>query len=134
MTTFTQLVTAVSGMSVTGVTRQLSYTPNSISTADCPLSFPRLPGGGKPEIVSTCFASGRTKSIDLVVVIDPAGQNTTDANFAATVAMADNLETAVSSLSFSGHRLTYAISMDTAVNTDNTGYWAVVLTVTIDKL
>ena len=135
MTTYAQLVTAVSGMSVTGVVRKFAYEPDSVQTTDMPISYVRFPSGTRPGEISTCFMQGTSKSIEAVYVIDAGGQNTAAANFAAKVAMADNIETAVETLAatFSSEFLTYTLT-DESSPMDTTGYHAIVLTVTLTRV
>ena len=44
---------------------------------------------------SSCLETGKTRSLDLVVCIEPAGLNIASQNFDDTVAMMDYIETAL---------------------------------------
>ena len=135
MTTYTQLVTALTGMVVSAGITKLTTTPNSLNTADLPLSYPRLPSGDRGGEISTCFESGTSKTIEMVYVQDAGGQNTAAANFAALVTLADKIETAVQTLAstFTSEILTYTLSSE-ASTMDTTDYWALILTVTLTRV
>ena len=129
MTTYAEFVTAVAGLSITGVNRQYTKEIDAAHTADLPVSFPRLPQGGtNEETMTTCTDDGKTRSIELVILLEPVGQSTTPANFDATVAMADNVESAIDT---AGNTIMPFVTYDIAMNnTAVPGYWAVIATVT----
>lgn len=133
MTTYTSLVNSISGLSITGLTRQFDHIPEYVDTSDLPASFVRLPGGGiNPETLTTCSGDGKTRTIELVVLLEPFGQSTASANFSATVSMMDNVETALDADDGSTPImpfLTYEInaSGETIGEGD---YWAIVATIT----
>lgn len=135
MTTYAQFVTALTGMTVSSGITKLTTTPNSLNTADLPLSYPRLPSGDRGGEISTCWESGTSKTMQMVYVQDAGGQNTAAANFVALVALADKIETAVQSLdaTLTSEILTYTLSSE-ASTMDTTDYWALVLTVTLTRV
>ena len=127
MTTYTAFVTALAGMTITGVSTQYTTEIDYGDTADLPCSFPRLPSGGtNEETMTTCVNDGRVRVGELVVLVQANGQGTTEENYAATLTMIDSVETAVKSLK-TLPIMTWEIA---AGRTAVPGYWAVVLTVT----
>ena len=137
MTTYAALVTAISGLSITGVNRSEDTTPNDIGAADCPFQFVRLPEGEYAAAPATCTETGTTKSIDLVVCIQPVGLETASQNFDDTVAMMDYVETALHAWDIApaqnGLIVEYSISTSgtTGVSVGGADYWAVIAAVTI---
>ena len=107
MTTYAAFTAAVSGASITGVTRQYTYAPDALSTADLPASWIRLPGGGTNlgTLASQCSNTGATRAVELVVCLEPVNQDTTSANHAAAITMMDNVETALDALGAHGAAL-----------------------------
>lgn len=131
MTTYASLVSTVSGITITGVSRALAYIPEAGDTADLPLSFVRLPGGGtNPATLTTCAGDGKARNIELVVLIEPVGQSTASANFAATVAMCDNVETALNTLGDFMPMVEYTIRAEGYSEGLETGFWAVIAAIT----
>lgn len=131
MTTYAGFVSTISGLTITGVVTQLDHIPEIEDTADLPASFVRLPGGGiNTETLTTCSGSGKSRTIELVVLIKPIPQSTASSNFAATVTMMDSIETALdanrtSIMPF----VTYDISAGPE-DVGGTGFWAVTATIT----
>jgi hypothetical protein len=127
MTTYTAYIAALAGLTISGVERKYTSQPDNVDTADLPASFPRLPNGGTNEdTMTTCQGDGKTRTAELIVVIEPTGQSTSAANFANTVTMCDSIETALDGLSIMPI-ITYTIDASLAIVP---GYWAIVATVT----
>ena len=129
MTTYTAFVAALAGLTVTGVKRSYGFEPDSIDTADLPGLFVRLPSGGtNDETMTTCSGDGKMRVADLVVIVEPTGQSTTEDRFTKTVTMADSMETALDAALNTIMPITrYEIDVNyTAVP----GYLSVVATVT----
>jgi len=137
MTTYAALVSAISGLSITGVNRSEDSTPNDIGAADLPFQFVRLPEGEYAPSPATCTETGTSKSIELVVCIQPAGLETASQNFDDTVAVMDYVEAALHAWDIApaqnGLIVEYSISTSGSggVSIGGSDYWAVVATVTI---
>ncbi len=100
MTTYTAFVTALSGLTVTGVTRKYAYPPEALSTADLPASWPQVPAGDfMPITFGTAPGLSSDLRCDLIVAYEPVGQNTSSVNFAGTLTMMDNLSAALKGMS-----------------------------------
>ena len=131
MTTYRSFVDALEALSITGVVRQYTQGPplGATGVPDCPAQYVRYPGA--TEAVTTFGAHGGwpTLRAELVVLVEPVGQNTAPANFDATVDMMDAMTTALQGttcLCKSKAWWSMRLVIDTVAGTD---YWAVVATV-----
>jgi hypothetical protein len=135
MTTYAAFVTAISGLTITSVNRTLDSTPGSIGAADLPFQFVRLPEGDFAPSPASCLETGKIRSIDLVVCIEPAGLEMASQNFDDTVAMMDYIETALDTYSNANDHLVFEYDIVTSgaagVDVGGASYWAVIATVTI---
>lgn len=137
MTTYAAFVTAISDLTITGVTRTWDTTPESFGAADMPVQFVRLPEGEQAPAPATCLETENTKSIDLVVCIGPAGLETASQNFNDTVAMMDYVAASLDAWNIApaqnGLIVEYTITTSGAVGVEVGGvsYWAVIATVAI---
>ena len=95
MTTYAAFIDSLEALVVTGVTRRYtSGAPSSLNTADLPAQWVELPSG----TITPAYADGgiqRTMTAALVIAVEPVGQNTRPANFAACVTIIDNVHTAL---------------------------------------
>ena len=132
MTTFTAFVTALANLSVTGVNRKYEYVPASLS--DMPCQWPQIPTGENPLITFEGSGGWPVMRAELVVVVEAVAQNTQPGNFAATLAMMDNLSTAlrgVAAGTLAKSKPTFAIRM-AIVTVAQTDYWAAIATVDVN--
>lgn len=128
ITTYASFVTALAALTVTGVTRKYSSPPASLNTADLPAMWPGLPRGDEPRMTFEGGGGWPALFCDLVIALEPYGGNTQLANFTATVAMFDNLSSALRSASIGRSGLRWSITAD-AVDVSGTPYWAVMATI-----
>jgi hypothetical protein len=75
--------------------------------------------GGWPQM--TC---------DLIIAVEPVGQNTQSANYDNMVTAMDNLSTALRGASIGRGPLTWTITGNVQIAVAGTTYWAVIATVT----
>ena len=129
ITSYTTFSAGLAALSVTGVTRQLTAPPASLETADLPTSWPGLPRGEEPAFTFQTPAGWPTLICDLIIAIEPVGQNTQSANYTATVAIMDALSTALRGLSLGRTMPTWIINANVQVIVGGANYWAVVATV-----
>ena len=135
MTTFASLVTSISGLTITSVTRTYTSTPESLGKADLPAQFIRLPSGNVGYAPADCDETEITRTIELVVCIEPVALETASQNFDDTVEMMDYMQSAVSTWAYlpaqNGVAITYSISTsgDAPVYVGDTAYWAVIATI-----
>lgn len=133
MTTFASFVTSISGLSITGVERTYTSTPESIGAADLPAQFVRLPDGEATYSPETCIETGKTRSIELVVCIEPVALEVADQNFDDTIAMMDYIETALDTWNAAQNTMLFSYSISTSGNAPvvvgDTAYWAVIASV-----
>lgn len=129
MATNAAFLSAIQGLSISGVTRHYDEPPASIHTADLPAAFPLLPGGGLGEKQVTCFNQNKTRSIDFIIAIEPVGQGTQAANYARLAALMDALESVVDDLEKSqgGSLATFIeYTIESAIVTiGGTDFWAI---------
>lgn len=124
---YATFVAALTDLTITGVTRVHDEPPHQLNTADLPAMYPRLPEQ-ENEVISLGGTVGlATRTCELVFLVEPAMQNTNAANFAATVALVDAIETALTGLSV-GSIDRWTIRQETATFGD-TPYWALVASV-----
>jgi len=130
-TTYRSFVDALEALTITGVVRQYTQGPpvGSPGTADCPFQYVRYPGGDEVPLVFGEQGGWPTLRADLLVCVEPVGQNLTPENFDDTVDMMDNMATALrgQSCTTKAH-VTWSIRqiIDTVAGQQ---YWAVLATV-----
>ena len=127
-TTFAAFADALVGLTYSGVTRNYSYPPQQISTADMPLMYPRLPEVSHDVIDLAYGVSTEQAQIELVFLVEPGGQNINEANFDAMVALLDAIDTTLSTNAATICANRWEIRQETAVF-ENTSFWALVATV-----
>jgi hypothetical protein len=66
---------------------------------------------------------------DLIVLLEPVGQNTQSANYAATIAMIDNVSAALRAANIGRAKLNWEITTNVQVAVADSAYWAVITTV-----
>lgn len=131
--TVTAFYGALAGLTVTGVTRAYGFEPNGLSTADLPALWVRLPNSGLA--IDSAFASAdndtsKTRTAEMVVAIEAAGQETSSANTTAVLTMIDNMETALDTwdATMPGY-VDYDITSG-EVTVGGVPYWALIANVT----
>ncbi len=128
----TSFVTALSGLTVSGVARAYTYPPLQISTADLPASFVRPPSVDHAPL-STCDDISDEITCQLVVAIEPTGQSIQPTNYASMLTIADALNAALKTGYTSlGALVTWTIAAQDRepVIIGGTPYWGVTATVT----
>lgn len=100
LTKFRAFVDALEAMTVTGVSRNYTQGPplGAPVDADCPALFVRYPEADEDRTTFGTHGGWPTFRTDVVIVVEPTGQNTAPANFDATVDMMDNLSAALRDL------------------------------------
>ncbi len=130
VTTLTQFMAALGGMAVTGVTRAYTSPPTQVSTADLPCSYPRLPSAIGGPIVA-CGNNGWPQySAELVILVEPLGQERQPTNWAKVLTMIDALQTALASTALAKTKTTWTVRQEIAEPRTDTFYWAIVAQVT----
>jgi hypothetical protein len=95
MGVYTDFVTNISGLSVTGVSKTFTTQPSRLSTSQLPAMWPRIPSGSAGNVV-LCGSVGLTEVVcELLVAIEPVDQSNNDHNFSACLTIMDNLQTAL---------------------------------------
>lgn len=129
ITSYATFTSGLAALSVTGVKRKFTEPPASIGTGDLPAQWPGLPSGDEPQMTFGGGGGWPVLRADLVIAIEPVGQNTQSANYAATVAAMDNLSAALRSASIGRSNLVWSITSNVQVVVSDVTYWAVIATV-----
>jgi hypothetical protein len=130
LSTYAAFAAAFGGLTITNVKRKYDHTPVSIGHADLPAMFVRLPNGNRNSgSVSTCSGSGKGRTIEMVVCVEAVGLNNAEPNFDSTVAMMDAVEAAIDAMAKPMPIMGYDLR-GSGVVVGDTGYWAVVATIT----
>ena len=132
--TVAAFVSALAGITVTGVTRKYTSPPASLSTADLPAQWVQLPSV-TDDAARTMAKHGQLWGLttaQLVIAYDAVGQGTQAANWSGTVTMMDSVWSALASSgsAIGRGRLTYTIRQGVA-NVAGNDYWAVIAEVTV---
>jgi len=122
-------VNNLSGMSVTGVTRKYTEPPRSLNTADLPAMWPQLPTAENSSVTLTHISGLRQASVDLIIAVEPYQQSTNNANFAATIALIDNVETALVTNAASFDIDRWTIRQGILEITEGSAFWILIVTV-----
>ena len=94
-TTYAAFVSGLAGLTISGVTRKYTEPPGTVGDADMPISYPRLTSQSNETLTIGQVGGLDRGTADLVVVVERYEVNSNAANFAATVAMVDAINTAM---------------------------------------
>jgi len=96
-TTYRSFVDALEALDIDDVVRQYTQGPplNPPGVADCPFQYVRYPGSDEIPIVFGEQGGWPTLRAELVIGVEPVGQNIGYVNFDATVDMMDNVADAL---------------------------------------
>ena len=132
MASIETFVEEVGQLVISGVTRQYIYPPLQISTADLPASFVRPPRTAHAQL-ATCDEVGDVFTVQLVIAIEPTGQNVQPSNYAALLTMLDNVNTALKGATFTNllpASWTLAAQDSQPIILSNAAFWGVIATIT----
>ena len=93
--TYAAFVSALAGLTISGVTRKYTEPPGVVGDADMPISYPRITSQSNATLTIGQVGGLDQGTADLVVVLEREEVNSNAANFAATVAMVDAINTAM---------------------------------------
>lgn len=134
MATNAEFVTALQGMTVTGVQRHYDEPPAQVTTADLPAAFPTMPEGEKGEYITSCVALTKVRRMSYVILMEATGQSTQAVKYGDLAAVMDNLETALQNLERPTGTLSnfvdYVITTTGNYPVGDQDYWAIVAEVT----
>lgn len=94
-TTYAAFVSGLAGLTISGVTRKYTEPPGTVGDADMPISYPRITSQNNETLTIGQVGGLDRGTADLVVVVERYEVNSNAANFAATVAMVDAINTAM---------------------------------------
>lgn len=123
------LVATLGGLSITGVTRMYSQPPATVGNADLPVAYVRLPEV-RNEIITYASSVGiDNHTCELVVLVEPVGLSDNATNFAAMVALIDNVNAALKTEAAANNRIdSWTVRQETAV-VGESPFWALVASV-----
>ena len=125
-------IDALEALSITGVNRQYTQGPpiGAPGVADCPFQYVRYPGSNNEHAVVFGEQGGWNHlRAELVIGVEPVGQNTAQENFDDTVDMMDNVASALRGAScISSSKINWSLRqiIDTVAGQQ---YWAVLAVV-----
>ena len=94
-TTYAAFVSGLAGLTISGVTRKYTEPPGTVGDADMPISYPRITSQSNETLTIGQVGGLDRGTADLVVVVERYEVNSNAANFAATMAMVDAINTAM---------------------------------------
>jgi hypothetical protein len=127
--TYANFITAIQGMTVTGVNKHFKQPPTSIVAADLPVAFPLMPSGSLAERLVSCRDNNKIRSIGYVICIEAVGLDIQSIKYSKIGGLLDALETALDGLTianFIDYSLTAVGGYEVAGNT----YWAIMAEIT----
>jgi hypothetical protein len=97
VTDFATFVGGLASLSITGVNTKFDHIPQQLSTAQLPAMFVRLPEGTDGPLTLSTTAQGGwpTLTCEMVIAVEPQGQNRATQNYKATVALIDHINNAL---------------------------------------
>jgi len=131
-TTYRAFVDALEALSITGVSRTYTQGPplGAPGVGDCPFQYVRYPGSDSETAIVFGEQGGRYHlRAELVVGVEPVGQNTAFENFDDTVDLMDAVQTALQGAScITDSKLNWSLRqvIDTVAGQQ---YWAVLAVV-----
>ena len=129
-TTLTALATALSGLTVSGVTKAQTAAPLTVNTADLPLLFTRLPTQASQTVTLNGNQSLRQGTMELVILIEPVRQDLNSLNYGKALALADAVYTALAAnvVALGLDEFSSEVIQDAV---GNSTYWMLVTTVQV---
>ncbi len=125
-TTYASFVSAVAGLTITGVARKFTFPPPS--TGDIPCSFPMIPAGGDDPIIFNQGGNlGHSMRMDFVVAYEATAQSTPDSNFNGCITMMDAATTALRAMTRPTQGAFSWTMRQGIVTIGNVEYWAVII-------
>lgn len=127
--TYAEYVVTLAGLTVPGVARRFNAPPTQLSTAQLPAMWPRLPRGASNVVTLGSALDMAVLTCDLIVAVEPVGQNTQPTNYAKAIGLIDALQSALAAEAAGGMVDSWTFRLDGEL-VGETAYWVVVATVT----
>lgn len=124
-------VAALGGMSVAGVKKAYTAPPAQLATAHLPALYLRIPAS-EAATVPVLAGNGidlRRYTAELVIVVEPIGQNLAPANFEKTVGLIDALHDALQTLAGTDESVDGWTLRLTVEEVGDNAYWMLVAAV-----
>lgn len=127
--TYSEFVAGLANISVEGVKKVLSSPPTSLESGDLPTMWIGLPSGDSSPITFRANGGWPTLTCDIIIAVEPAGQDIQINNYDKTITILDNLSNALRSSDIGRSALRWSISTNVTINVSGVAYWAVIATV-----
>lgn len=101
-TSYADFVEQLAALNVDGVTRAYTEPPQQVNSTDLPISYVDMPSGSEGSLTVQSAGGWPQMTCNLVVLVNPAMQDATPANYAKAIAMIDALSTALRSANYLG--------------------------------
>lgn len=126
--TFASLASALSGLTITGVTVG-THPPQRIPSGNLPIAYPRLPSGEQAAAAFNGADGLDVLTCEFAVLVETAGQSNNVTNYADTITYMDRLNAALKAAMAANHVIDgWTVRMDIEL-IGETAYWAVIATV-----
>ena len=128
-TTYAAFIHGLEALAVAGVKRVFQAPPTALSTADLPAMWAQMPKGDESPITFQGGGGWPTLAADVLICVEPAGQNVQLESFAAQVTALDSLSAALRGADIGKAPLSWNIRA-VQIIVAGTAYWGVAATVT----
>ena len=132
ITTYRSFIDNLGDLSITGIVRAFDAPPASVETADLPCSFPRAVEGTEGPMTVQTAGGWPEFTGELVMLVEPYGQNTVPKNHSTVVDLADNFSTAIRAITPSSSKplgkgaLNWTLTLSSNEVVGERQYWALI--------
>jgi len=95
ITSYTNFVTNLAGLTITGVTKKNVFPPLALNTADLPTSWVEIPSGEEGAMTLTATGGWPIFRAALVVAVEAVAQEQQVTNWTSVLTMLDNVSKAL---------------------------------------
>lgn len=129
------MVDAIIAIDLKSVEVVYNAPPESVATPDLPALWPSLPSVASNDAVLVCDGFTGDVTMDIVIAVEPYGQDEQEVRFDFAIQLGDELRAALSTTSYQpvwdySFHTDYEISVVTDINVGDSWYWGIRATVT----
>jgi hypothetical protein len=135
ITSYNTFINNLADLTIAGIQRKFDGPPAGVETADLPCSFPRAAEGEEGPLTVQSSGGWPTFRGSLVIILEPIAQDTSPANHAKVLDMADNISAALrgvtpsSSLPLGRGPINWTTTLTANEIVGERQYWALITTV-----